>query len=642
MNRDACDRWCERGILGLVLGILVLGPLALGAVRNLEFAVLQGLTVGVMVLWLVRVWLAERPRLLWPPICWAVMACVIYVAIRYHYADVEYLARLELIHVLVYAFLFLAILNNLHRQETIQIITFTLLFLGMVIAFYAIYQFLTGSNRVWVFVKPYPHRGSGTYINPNHLAGFLELLLPLGLAYTLTSRLKPVVKVIIGYVSLALVAGIGVTVSKGGWIATGLALVLFFGLLFFQRRYRVPAIALMILLAAGCALAYPQSVFFKLRLKQMFNQKGNVNDELRYSVWKPALRMWHENVWWGVGPGHFNTRFRAYRPEGIQLSPEYAHNDYLNTLADWGAVGTALVLAAWVLLLIGVIQTWSSVRLSSGELGGKSGSNKFAVVFGASVGLVAILLHSVVDFNMHIPANAILAVTMMALVTSHLRFATEAYWLRLRLWFKIPATLVVLAVGVYLADQAYRQASEFVWLSRAGGVPGFSAEQVKFLTRAVSVEPMNPLTAYQLGEAYRRQSQEGGQHYQGQEGVDYRKLSQYAMDWFQRSMNLNRWDSRPWVGYGWCLDWLDRQAESGPYFWHAEELDPNNYYNLNNIGLHYVQLGDYAAARPFFERSQALAYEDNPIAHSYINLCLARMEEAATNEIAARFNLLGR
>src|SRR3974390_3341474 len=159
MNREDWDRWCERGILGLVLAILVLGPLALGAVRNLEFAIIQVLTLAVMGLWVARIWLAPRSRLLWPPICWAVLALAIYVVVRYQFADVEYLARLEMMHVLVYACFFLAILNNLHRQETIQIITFTLLFLGMAISFYAIYQFLKGTDRVWTLIKPYPHRG---------------------------------------------------------------------------------------------------------------------------------------------------------------------------------------------------------------------------------------------------------------------------------------------------------------------------------------------------------------------------------------------------------------------------------------------------------------------------------------------------
>ena len=56
MNREVLDRWCERGILALVLGILVFGPLATGAVRSVDFLVIQGLTLGVMTLWLLRFW----------------------------------------------------------------------------------------------------------------------------------------------------------------------------------------------------------------------------------------------------------------------------------------------------------------------------------------------------------------------------------------------------------------------------------------------------------------------------------------------------------------------------------------------------------------------------------------------------------
>ena len=642
MNREAWDRWCERGIVALVLAILVLGPLALGAVRNLEFAVIQILTVGVLVLWAIRLWLAEPARVLWPPICWGVLAVVVYVGVRYFYSDVEYLARLEFLHVLVYGFLFIAILNNLHRQETIQIVTFTLLFLAMVISFYAIYQFITGHNRVWGTLNSYPHRGSGTYYSPNHLAGFLEILLPLGLAYTLTARVKPVTRVILGYFSLAILAGIGVSVSKGSWISIGLALLVFFAVLIFQRRYRIPALALFILLVAGCLYLFPKSVFFQMRLRQMFNEKGNINDELRYSVWQPAVRIWRDHPWWGAGPGHFNVRFRAYRPEGIQMSPDYVHNDYLNTLADWGAVGTALVIVVWAMLAWGILRTWSSVRLSSGDIGGKSGSNKFAFVFGASVGILAVLLHSVVDFNMHIPANAILAVALMALIASHLRFASEGYWVRLRSALKAVVTLPVIAVVCWLGYQAWRQGAEYLALQRSAYVANFSPERIRLLKRAFAVEPKNPQTAYEIGEAYRRESQEGGQYYEGQKGVDYRVLTQSAMEWFTRSSKLNQWDSRPCAGYGWCLDWLDRTNESGAFFWRAEQLDPNNYYNLNQIGLHYVQLGDYAAARPWFERSLRLSWQDNPVAKNYSTLCIARLEEAATNDIAARFNLLKR
>jgi hypothetical protein len=55
-----------------------------------------------------------------------------------------------------------------------------------------------------------------------------------------------------------------------------------------------------------------------------------------------------------------------------------------------------------------------------------------------------------------------------------------------------------------------------------------------------------------------------------------------------------------------------------------------------------VQLGDYAAAKPWFERSLRLSPRDNPIARNYVTLCVARLQETATNDIAGRLNLMTR
>ena len=54
MDRQLLDKWCERGIQGLVLCILVFGPLATGAVRVPDFLIIEVLTLGVMALWLAR------------------------------------------------------------------------------------------------------------------------------------------------------------------------------------------------------------------------------------------------------------------------------------------------------------------------------------------------------------------------------------------------------------------------------------------------------------------------------------------------------------------------------------------------------------------------------------------------------------
>jgi O-antigen ligase len=639
MNREALDRGCERGILALVLAILVFGPLALGAVRGLEFAILEGLALGVMLLWGLRLWISPRPQLLWPPICWPVLVFALYAIARYCTADVEYLARQELLRVLVYAFLFIAILNNLYRQETTQVIGLTLIFLAMAISFYAIYQWMKDSDYVWRFIKPYPHRGSGTYICPNHLAGFLEMLLPLSLSYTLAGRLKPATKVCTGYAALVIAGGIAVSGSRGGWLATAPALLVLFGVFLCYRSYRLPAALTLVLILAGGLLFSSKSFLVHLRLKQLPDQQAKIAEDMRFALWQPAVRMWQEHLWWGVGPAHYDARFPGYRPEGVQLRPIRAHNDYLNTLADWGLAGAALVASAWGLLGIGVYKTWLRTRIRSGDLGGERGSNRFAFLLGASVGLLAILFHSVADFNMHIPANAILVVALMALLSSCLRFATERYWFRLRAWSKCLASAILLAGMIYLAPQARRMALEFVWLDRAAHEANFSSKQIDFLTRAFRIEPKNPQTAYAIAEALRWQSQEGSQYYEGLEGVDYRRLAEQALGWFQRARDLNPWDSRPCSGAGWCLDWLDRPAESSTYFSQAEQLDPNNYYTLNSVGRHYIQVGNYAAARPWFERSLRLE-PGNDVAFNYLQIANSRLLEAATNPITSRLDAL--
>ncbi|HSU56935.1 MAG TPA: O-antigen ligase family protein [Candidatus Dormibacteraeota bacterium] len=633
MNREAVARWCEIGILGLVLAILVFGPLAEGAVPVVPFLIVQGLTIGVMVLWAVRLWTTPQPQFLWPPICWAVLAFAIYAIGRYLTSDIEYFARQELIRVLIYAFLFFAIVNNLYRQERIQLISCVVILVAMVISFYAIYQYVTGSNRVWGTLTPYPHRGSGTYWCPNHLAGFLEMLLPLALALTLASRLKPLMKVFLGYSALVMLAGIAVSLSRGGWLATVLSLLVFFSVLSFRRGYRLPALLFLAVMLGGGALLIPKSHLFESRVKEI-TEHGGIDDDARFLLWGPAIQIWRENLVWGAGPAHFDARFRMYRPEKIQLDPSRVHNDFLNTVADWGIVGGVLVAGALGLLVWGLAKTWPFVRGSQGELGKLSHSNRYAFVLGGAVGLLALFFHSAVDFNMHIPANAILAVTLMAFVSSHLRFASDRYWVSARPWMQGIATFILFAGVVYLGMQEVRRGRETAWLAKASHAPAFSAEQVDLLKKAFAAEPMNPRTAFRIGDALKHQSQEGGEHYSDDLGTDYKARAQEAIDWFQRCAKLNKWDAYSLLGIGWCLDWLGKQAEAAPYFQKADALDPKSSYIAESMGFHFIETGNYAAAREWLERSVKLQWEDNPTPRIYLQIAQDRMLEGATNEFS--------
>src|SRR5882724_10928019 len=605
MNHERIDRWCEKGILGLVLVILVFGPLAIGGVRPGQFLVIEALTLGVMALWGVRWWVGPRPQLLWPPVCWAVLAFVAYAVVRYLQADIEYVARWELIRILVYAFLFFAILNNLHGQESTQIIALTMVFLGMAISFYAVFQFMSKSPRVWTMPSEYPGRASGTYICPNNLAGFLEMLVPLGLGYALMGRLPHVMKIILGYASVVMLAGIGTTLSRGGWLATTLSLAVLCGVLLFQRHYRIKALVLAVALVAGGFWLVPKVPLLQERVQNV--STGHIPDDMRFSIWAPAIQMWRDHFWWGTGPAHFDYRFREYRPPLVQSRPDFAHNDYLNTLADWGVAGTALVASAWVLVYWGVFGAWKSVRGPLDDFARKK-SNKQAFATGAAVGLLAMLLHSATDFNMHIPANAILAVALMALLSSQQRCASERYWFNLRLVSKCAATLVLLAGLAYLGYEGWRGAREDLWLHRAMRTPAFSYMRIAALEKAVEAEPMNFATTYAIGECYRTKSFNS-------ESEEPGALAGKAMEWYQRGMKLDPYDGYNWLRYGMCLDKFGPdegpQKEAEPYYKRADELDPNGYYMSANIGWHYMQTGDYAAARSWLERSRRLEWQDD-------------------------------
>lgn len=659
MEREQLDKWCEKGILGIVLAILVFGPLAAGAVGAFEFLIVQGLTVCALVLWLLRIWIQENYRLFWPPICWAVIAFVAFAIIRYRQADIEYVARLELAQILTYGFLFLIVLNNLHRQESAQLIGMVLIFLGMALSLYAIYQFATNSPYVWHLLLPeikpeqYMKRGSATYICPNHFAGFVEVLVPLALAFMFKGRFHHATKVFFGYASLMMLTGIAVSFSRGGWLAGGLALTILFLILVRYRDTRLPAIVFLTLTVVSASLVFRQGYQAKHRWNQFFRESGAVYD-IRFYLWEPALKIWKDHFWMGAGPGHFNERFPPYRPEIVQENPGWVHNDYLNTLADWGVIGAALIAMAWMLLYWGIFKTWRFVRRTN-DISSKP-SSRGAVVLGGGVGLAAILFHSLVDFNMHIPANAILTITLMALVTGYLRFATERHWVTSVWLIRIAVTTVGVAGIAYLGQQGMRRFQESLLLAESDQLRrsierdtikiqeltdaevsasemALSAElsvkvlddiqrEIGVLKSANAVEPFNAKTTYRIGKGLRTLSD------LVLTGDESDKLLTDALQWFETGIRLNPFDPYNYMRAGMCQEDLRNASQAETFFKKSVELDPNNYFVVAHYSWHFIQIGDYAEAKRWSDESLRLSdWRWNGIALSLRDLAERRLRE---------------
>jgi O-antigen ligase len=634
INRRNMDWLCERGILLLVMAALVFGPLALGAVYTWTFLVLQGLAMGVFLLWLARIWFGHEPKLLWPPLAWAMAVFVVYAVARYFAADIEYVARLELIRVLLYAFFFLAVVSNLYNQDAAEVISATLISVAALTASYAVFQFFHHTNEVWNFTSPYPGRGSGTYINPDHFAGFLELVLPLALAFLMAGRVGITTRVLLGYAIVTILAGLAVTFSRGGWIAAAAGILLLLGLLLCHRNHRMRALLVLLLLTGGGGFFTVQflsnSVTYKQRVAKPDDSGPPVLDvQSRLDTWGLAVNMAKDHPWWGVGPGHYDYRYREYRLERFQIRPEHAHNDYLELLADWGLAGGVIVFGGIGIFIFGLVKTWPHVRRAENDFG--SGlSNRYAFFLGAISGLFALAVHSLVDFNLHIPANALTFITILGLTVANLRFATKRYWVRARRPVQWASTIILGGVLIYFGDQIWRRGGELLWTARAQVQPNFSDEQVFAYQRALVCEPENYLTAYNIGECFRTQSLNGD--------ADYQEKGQKALEFYAQGIRLNPDDAYCPLRLGMCLDWLGRHAEAEPYFSVAESLDPNGNFVVANIGWHYVQVGDYAAARQWFMRAFQLSRGQNDMAKTYLyEICQPKLIERASGKLPGAF-----
>ncbi|HIL71969.1 MAG TPA: hypothetical protein EYG38_19220, partial [Verrucomicrobia bacterium] len=490
MMKKRLEKRCESGLLLLVILIIGYAHLATGGVRQVDRIVLSSLAVLILFVWILRLWVLTKSRILIPPVTWGVLLFTGYALWQYGRADVEYLARKEVVFCLIAAILFIVTVSSLHRQEASQWICVALVFLAMVTSIYAIYQYVTPSSSVWNIPQwiQYRDRASGTYINPNHFSGFLELVFPLCLSLVILGRFGHAPKILMGYAAVVMIGGIAVTFSRGGWVSFGLTVVLFSVFLLTQKDYRNRGILMIVLGSLALIGVFRKSDFDQSRFQTAFGD-GHIQN-VRFPIWEGAVNVFrNNNPWTGVGPGHFSAHWFRYRPEQVQTSAEHVHNDYLELLVNWGLIGVILVSLILILFFVGMARTWKFVKPEIKNFTVKH-STKAALVVGVCFSMIAILVHSFVDFNMHIPANALLVSLLLAISSGYCRFSTDAYWFRLNGLVKGILTLVAISTAVFLISVIVREWPSEREITRSGRGSGFS-EKLGHLQKAFEADPLN-------------------------------------------------------------------------------------------------------------------------------------------------------
>jgi O-antigen ligase len=288
------------------------------------------------------------------------------------------------------------------------IVTYTFL-----LALFAIFQFFSSQGLIYWRVAS-PGWTFGPYVNHNHYAGLMEMLIPLSAASALPALRKHASALALGFVILIPIASVLLAGSRGGFISLVVEVLLAAVLVSWrapQHAYRITA------LVGGAAILSAALLFFWMAPYQIEERLTRMGDgahlsevELgnRLAVSRDSLRILGDHPWMGVGLGSFETVFPRYQSFPSDAGWDHAHNDYAEVLAETGLTGGALVLCALGLFF------FLAFRNLRERLRGPTGQIQFA----AALGCCGLLVHSFADFNLHIPANAAWFAVCAAIATS--------------------------------------------------------------------------------------------------------------------------------------------------------------------------------------------------------------------------------
>jgi hypothetical protein len=252
-------------------------------------------------------------------------------------------------------------------------------------------------------------RSAGMFGVPNSLAGLLELMLPVTLALVFSRSLGAVGKLLCGWLALLFTFAVVLTGSRGGWLGLGGALVLWPILMASTWRKRLAGLALVAvgIGAIGVAIYYGSEPA-RTRIQPMLNGQF---EHTRPIIWRVGVEIWKDAPWLGTGAASYDVKFEPRRPLNFYERPEWTHNDYLNTLSDYGVVGFTLWAGAGVWLLGWGWRAVQPGRLGNGKRHDWVASRKWRL--GLFLGLIAYALHLMVDFHTKIPALAFAAALSM-------------------------------------------------------------------------------------------------------------------------------------------------------------------------------------------------------------------------------------
>ena len=403
-------RGCEAGILQwvLVLGLcalLIFAVLAFGAVEKWSTFAFEAGAAVLFLVWAGKQLVSRQVKLSKNPLYLPAFLFfgLILAQVVLHRSAHEYVTEYEALKYVSYGIVLLIGAECVREESTRKIFALIMIVFGALYAFFALAQVLTTNGKIfWVHSAQFNGSIYGSYVNHDHYAGLMEMLVPIPFVLSMGHVLRGGKRVLVGACAVLMAGTIFLSGSRAGMLAFVFEMVLFAALTLGKRRS--PRIALGTM--SVCVFILALLIF--LGKVQVLGRLGDLSPGIRMDITKDSLRMFSKRPVGGWGLGTFPTVYPSYRSFYTNLFVNEAHNDYAQLLVETGLLGFGLMLWFLVCLYRHGLPTSRRSEFQWDE----------AVSLAALLGCTGILLHSFVDFNLQIPANAALFYVLCGLATS--------------------------------------------------------------------------------------------------------------------------------------------------------------------------------------------------------------------------------
>ncbi len=411
--------------------VLVWLPLPFGSNQAMYWysaeIMIQLLSLGVLALFTAgRLSVSDPFKQSWPVIGLFALFLLLQVTLAFvpglpQSAD-QHATYAQLIKTLCLFQLFCLMFLLFDSEKQLRVLVWALIISGTFQAVYGTLMTVTGTDYIWNYPKvAYKGVATGTFVNRNHLAGYLEMTLALGLGLMIASLNSSKSrtwrqffrswtetllgeKVRIRVCLVLMVIGLILTRSRMGNTAffVGMGIAGLIGLFVFRKSQSgVVALFVSILIIDIFLLG----TFFGIEELQARLQQTDIQEEQRITAVLLSAGLLEMAPWFGHGLGTFYTVFPQVRNDEISLLYQHAHADVMQFPVELGAVGVLPLVLLLVLTFGAALKAQLTRR------------NRFsrAMGFSATMAMISIGLHSTTDFNLQIFANAATFVCVLAI-----------------------------------------------------------------------------------------------------------------------------------------------------------------------------------------------------------------------------------